>query len=73
VPAQDDRTSWGASQFGQWIDLEMAVPLRIDHGPLIDSRGVISNLGRAAYFAVIKEPVFGMLCRPACSYGRGQH
>jgi hypothetical protein len=58
----NDGRIWTAAMFQRWLDLEMAVDLRIDHGPLITGRGVIANLGTVGHFTVIKQPVYGLLC-----------
>jgi hypothetical protein len=61
-PSQDGRLLWGAEQFEQWLDLDPGLPLRLDHSVLINSSGCIASAGTVGYFAVIKEPVFGLLC-----------
>jgi hypothetical protein len=36
---------WRASAFEDFLRLETAVPLLVDHGALIESRGVIAEVG----------------------------
>jgi hypothetical protein len=61
-PGQDGSKPWRAETFADFLALEVAVPLRIDHGPLIDGRGMIDNLGTVRRFAAVTEPVAGLLC-----------
>jgi hypothetical protein len=52
---------WQPEEFGRWLGMEMAVPVRLDHGPILSSSGGILDIGRAGPFAVIRQPVFGLL------------
>jgi hypothetical protein len=39
----------------------LAVPMCVDRGPVIDHHGVIVNVGRWVDFAIIQQPVPGLL------------
>jgi hypothetical protein len=54
-------TMWQPEEFERWLAMEMGLPVRLDHGAILDSRGGILNIGRAGPFAVIRRPVFGLL------------
>jgi hypothetical protein len=55
-------TFWRRDMFDPWLRLDgQAVPLRVDHAPLIGNGGVLLNVGAARRFAAIKEPVNGLL------------
>jgi hypothetical protein len=54
-------TLWEPAEFGRWLAMEMAIPVRLDHGAILDSSGVILDIGRAGPFAIIERPVFGLL------------
>jgi hypothetical protein len=51
-----------AAQFEDFLRLETAIPLRVDHGPLINSRGEIADAGMVRRFAVVEYPINGLLC-----------
>ena len=51
-----------ARAFEDFLRLETAVPLLVDHGALIDSRGVIADIGTGAPFAALTSPLPGLLC-----------
>ena len=53
---------WRTSAFEDFLQLETAVPLLVDHGALIDSRGVIADMGAGAPFAAVTSPLPGLLC-----------
>ena len=53
---------WRAPAFEDFLRLETAVPLLVDHGALIDSRGVIADMGAGAPFAAVTSPLPGLLC-----------
>jgi hypothetical protein len=57
----NDGRSWKAQQFRDFLALEIAIPLRVDHGPLITSRGVIMSVGTVRQFATITYPTHGLL------------
>ena len=54
--------SWRATAFEDFLRLETAVPLLVDHGALIDSRGVIADVGTVRRFAAVTSPLPGLLC-----------
>jgi hypothetical protein len=62
-PPQGGRP-WHAENFRDFLDdrYPSAVPLRVDHGPLVSRRGVIANIGVAHTFAAVTVPVPGLLC-----------
>ena len=47
----------GPRAFEDFLRLETAVPLLVDHGALIDSRGVIADMGAGAPFAAVTSPL----------------
>jgi hypothetical protein len=61
VPSPNDGRSWSAAQFQQFLELETAVALRVDHGVLVNSSGVIASVGMVRRFASITYPVPGLL------------
>jgi hypothetical protein len=60
-PSPNDGRSWKAEQFKDFLPLETAVPLRVDHGPLISGRGVIMSVGTVRRFAAVTWPTHGLL------------
>jgi hypothetical protein len=60
-PSPNDGRSWSAAQFQQFLELETAIPLRVDHGPLFNSHGVIAHVGMVRRFASVTYPVTGLL------------
>lgn len=60
-PSPNDGRSWKAEQFRDFLALETAVPLRVDHGSLITGRGVIMHIGMVRRFATITYPTHGLL------------
>ena len=60
-PSPNDGRSWKAEQFKDFLAMETAVPLRVDHGPLITSRGVIMSVGMVRQFATVTYPTHGLL------------
>lgn len=71
VPCQNDGRSWSAAQFREFIDLEVGIPLRVDHGPLINSRGVIMNVGVVRGVAEISNTVNGLLILAEIDHAEG--
>jgi hypothetical protein len=58
---------WRAPAFEDFLRLETAVPLLVDHGALIDSRGVIADMGagapvRRCDVAAVTSPPPKLLC-----------
>jgi hypothetical protein len=53
---------WQAEQFQRFVDLQIGVPLRVDHGSLITNRGCLRYIGIARYFAAVESPAPGLLC-----------
>jgi hypothetical protein len=70
-PGQDGSPPWRVEAFKRFLELEMAVDLRVDHGPLIDSRGFIANVGVARRFAAVTEPLPGLLCLAEIDHAGG--
>jgi hypothetical protein len=60
-PSPNDGRIWKVEQFEQFLDLETAVPLRVDHGPLITNHGVIRSVGMVRRFATVTWPTHGLL------------
>ena len=54
-------TLWEPGEFVRWLAMEMGLPVRLDHGAILDSHGGILDIGRAGPFAVIQRPVHGLL------------
>ena len=52
------------------LKLESALPVRVDHGPLVDSHGVLLDVGAARKFCPISEPVDGLLA--LCEVDEGE-
>jgi hypothetical protein len=53
---------WYREEFDAWLNSGVtAVPLRLDHGPVFDIHGAITNIGAAREFAVVNQPVHGLL------------
>jgi hypothetical protein len=42
-------------------DLEMPVPLMLNHGPVFNSRGVMDSIGTVERFAAVQYPIPGLL------------
>jgi hypothetical protein len=40
-PSANDNWVFQPEQFQDWLALGMGLPMRVDHGPLVDGRGVI--------------------------------
>jgi hypothetical protein len=60
-PSQNDGQSWSVEQFRDFLGLETAIPLMVDHGGVICSWGVIPHVGMVRRFAVVDYPVRGLL------------
>lgn len=60
-PSANDNWVFQPEQFQDWLALGMGLPMRVDHGPLVDGRGVILHLGRWVDFAIIEYPIHGLL------------
>jgi hypothetical protein len=56
VRSHDGRV-WHREEFDAWLRLEMAVPLRLDHGALLDPRGGLWSIGTARMFQPVRVPV----------------
>ena len=65
-----DGRSWSVGEFSSWLRLEMAQPLRLDHGPIFDHHGAIASVGAARRFAVVRTPVQGLLTLAELDPGR---
>jgi hypothetical protein len=57
----DRRIIYRPEHFQRFLDLEIGIPLRIEHGPLITNRSSIRYIGTVRRFAVIEHPVPGLL------------
>jgi hypothetical protein len=68
---RDGRAGFSAQQFQDFLDLQIAIPLRVDHGPLVNSHGVIMNVGVARHFTEIKYPTDGLLCLAEVDHAEG--
>ena len=53
---------WYREEFDAWHNSGVtAVPLQLGHGPVFDIHGAITNIGAAREFAVVNQPVHGLL------------
>ena len=72
-PSANDGRVWTHEHFAEFIECEVGIPLRVDHGPLLNSRGVIANVGVVRRFASVTYPAPGLLIlaevSPAEGYG----
>jgi hypothetical protein len=57
----DRRIIYRPEHFQRFLDLEIGIPLRLEHGPLITNWGVIRYIGKVRRFAVVEHPVAGLL------------
>jgi hypothetical protein len=62
-------TYWHREQFHDFVRLEIGIPVRVDHAPLIDHRGVVLDVDVARRFAMIEKPVDGLLALCEISNG----
>jgi len=55
---------WHVGHFRDFLNptYPSAVPLRVDHGALVTSWGVINSIGVVRSFAAVTAPVPGLLC-----------
>jgi hypothetical protein len=60
-PSPNDGRSWSAAQFDEFVSLEVGLPLRVDHGILLNSHGVIASVGTVRRFQHITFPTKGLL------------
>lgn len=58
-------------QFDAWLDLEMGLPMRIDHGSAFDHKGAIMHVGKWVNFAVVTQPVPALLALGQIDSARG--
>jgi hypothetical protein len=70
-PSPNDGRSWKAEQFKDFLALETAIPLRVDHGPLITGRGVIAHVGVVRRFATVTYPTHGLLIMAEVDHAQG--
>jgi hypothetical protein len=61
TPTRDGQKAWAAQHFDLVCELELPVPLRVDHGPIIASWGFVDSLGTVERFASVEYPVPGLL------------
>jgi hypothetical protein len=57
----DRRIIYRPEHFQRFLDLEIGIPLRIEHGPLVTNRSCIRYIGTVRRFAVVEHPVPGLL------------
>jgi len=70
VPSQDGNI-WSAGQLSLAWDLEMPVPLMVNHGPLVASWGCVDRVGMISRFAKIDYPVNGLLVLGEVEFAHG--
>ena len=60
-PSANDGRVWTPEHFAEFIECEVGIPLRVDHGPLLNSRGFIADVGTVRRFASVTYPRPGLL------------
>ena len=70
-PSANDGRVWTPEHFREFIDLEVGIPLRVDHGPLLNSRGFIANIGTVRRFASVIHPTPGLLILAEIDHAEG--
>ena len=60
-PSPNDGRIYRAEHFQWFLDLEMGVPMRLNHGSLITNRSCIRYIGAVRRFAAVEHPVPGLL------------
>ncbi len=68
--ANDGRV-WSHEHFAEFIACEVGIPLRVDHGPLLNSRGFIADIGTVRRFASVSYPRPGLLILAEVSAAEG--
>jgi hypothetical protein len=58
---RNDGHIFAPEMFKRFLDLEMGLPLRVEHGSLLTSKGAIRYVGAVRKFHVIDYPVHGLL------------
>jgi hypothetical protein len=62
VPSQTGN-AWSVDHFDLVLELEMPVPLKLNHGPIFNSWGLTDSLGTVERFAAVQYPAEGVLIR----------
>jgi hypothetical protein len=57
----DRRIIYRPEHFQRFLDLEMGVPLRLNHGSLITNQRCVRYIGVARRFAIVERPVHALL------------
>jgi hypothetical protein len=57
---QPGRGNWSAEAFRTWLDLEVGLPIRANHGPLFTPCGTILTLGAMRRFAPLNAGLLGV-------------
>ena len=70
VCSRDDRGPWGESDIQEWLTCGVGLPCRLDHGPILDRDSFIYTIGAARDFAVVRQPVYGLLTMIEIDEGR---
>jgi hypothetical protein len=60
TPSRDGHV-WSAEHFDLVTGLEVAVPLRLNHEPIITSWGLTDSIGTVERFAAVRYPIDGLL------------
>jgi hypothetical protein len=60
---------WKASQFDAFIECEVAIPLRVGDGAVLDHRGCLIDYGACRRFASVVYPKAGLLTLAEVSEG----
>jgi hypothetical protein len=67
----NDGRVWQSEMFQQFLECEVGIPLRVDHGVLLNSRGVIASVGTVRRFASVDYPVRGLLILAEIDHAEG--
>jgi hypothetical protein len=61
TPTRDGQKAWSAQHFDLVCELEMQVPLRLNHGPVFGNGRVVESLGTVERFVAVDYPIPGLL------------
>ena len=61
TPTRDGKKAWSAQHFDLVCELEMQVPLRLNHGPVFGNGRVVDSLGTVERFVAVDYPIPGLV------------
>jgi hypothetical protein len=70
-PSRNDGRAWSVDDFAAFLGLETAIPLLLDHGPIVHTWGITDRLGMVRGFFPIVSPVRGLLTMAEVDYAGG--